>query len=161
LGFDSIRAEKLHSFVKYAISSKWRYNIFGIFLRFNFNGQHARKRDQHSVDIIEILERPMKVGTLLPWNSWLNRASHKVEAYWCSEFVARCYFEVGIFTGLMDRVEPPNLILPSDLACNDNFGWVVGVLATDKYIVPHDDKCFQGTNHWEVCAAKRCKKCPF
>ncbi len=161
LGFDDEMTNALHRYVDKVIAAGAGYNL-AVAALCNAFGAHSRRRQKHFEDVIQLLNRPIEESD--KELRWLSRLWYpKTQAYWCSEFVGNCYFNVGILHGSMTGAQPPKLLLPADIVNAVDFGWVAGFLAHAGNHIPDDDICLQGTKHWEVCATSpaRCPRCPY
>jgi Permuted papain-like amidase enzyme, YaeF/YiiX, C92 family len=129
--FDSRLEERLNAFVDAAIAKKISYNRE--VLRSGWVEQIKRRRQDYADNALEKLKEHFDAPLVES-----DPFSHR---YTCSQFVARCYYAVGLLgQGMTATTARPDLLLPEDLGSNDFFfGHIVGYVAREGYKIPADD----------------------
>lgn len=135
LGFDGPRPGKLLQFIEALIANGSRYDVRGAIKN---PSEHQRFFDQYLGNIEK--------------GYGISQTTDELEkrSYFCSALVVACLHVAGVIGESAQVAYPPDVFSPSDLLSDPTFGWLLGFIHADDYIVPTDDPARKITNWMDV-----------
>ena len=118
-------------FINDAVASSAGFNRFGMW-------RYEVRRGEYTETMTARLE-DFFAGKLAP-------ISTRRSIYFCSEFIAAAFIDVGIIHQSAGVVLTPEIMAPADLALDPVYGWFQGYVVRDvNYEIPEDDDFFNET----------------
>ncbi|MDF1848784.1 MAG: YiiX/YebB-like N1pC/P60 family cysteine hydrolase [Parvibaculaceae bacterium] len=122
--FQHQRPQKLVDFIDALISNGSRYDVRGALSN---PTKHQRFFDNYLSNIEK--------------NYGASQTTSELEKrnYFCSALVVASLFATGVIGESAQVGYPPDVFSPTDLLSDPTFGWLLGFIHTDDYIIPPDD----------------------